>query len=476
MMTGRRLSPAIIVGALLASGAAGQPCKPFDTNTAKPRTKALQCQAQPAETPRGIGVERVALGGQYLISLGAEPTRIALGDPTIVDMKLLPDRQLRLVGLKPGSTNLTVWTKAQREGQNYDVVVGPDVSILNRKLAAVPALSEVTAVSSPQGVSLEGRVASLDARQQAEVTASSEIGKGVNDNLAVADRRMIAVEVRLAAVDTTTMKSLGLNFQKLGGGFQYASGVPGSISSFQFAPGANLSVNSSLPLSQAFNLLTAWPGSDFASMLSVLSSVDLAQVLAEPTLLVRSGDEASFLAGGEIPIPVAQSGLTNGAITIQYRKFGVQLHVQATALNQNRIVIRVNPEVSELDYQDALTLQGFNVPAIRARSTETTIELGDGQSFVLAGLMYTSATNIEEKVPGLGDLPIIGDFFKRSQNSAEQQELVIVATPHLVSPMAPGNLPKLPGEAVAYAPSTADMVLNTKQLDSFAAKYGFAPP
>ena len=191
---------------------------------------------------------------------------------------------------------------------------------------------------------------------------------------------------------------------------------------------------------------------------------------------MRSGDDASFLAGGEIPIPVSQSGQTNGAIAIQYRKFGVQLHVQATAMSDNRIVIRVNPEVSELDYQNALTLQGFNIPAIRARSTDTTIELGDGQSFVLAGLMYSDSSNIEEKVPGLGDLPIVGDFFKRSQNSGEQQELIIVATPHLVSAMAPGAVPKLPGEGVAYAPSSADMMLNAKQLDRFTTQYGLAPP
>jgi pilus assembly protein CpaC len=116
------------------------------------------------------------------------------------------------------------------------------------------------------------------------------------------------------------------------------------------------------------------------------------------------------------------------------------------------------------------------VPAIRSRATDTTIELGDGQSFVLAGLMFSTSSNIEEKVPGLGDLPIIGDFFKRSQNTHEQQELIIVATPHLVSPMAPGAMPKLPGEAVAHAPSTGDMMLNTKQLDRFVTQYGLAPP
>jgi pilus assembly protein CpaC len=209
--------------------------------------------------------------------------------------------------------------------------------------------------------------------------------------------------------------------------------------------------------------------------ISVLGQVNLARVLAEPTLMVRSGDDAHFLAGGEIPIPVAQSGQANGAISIQYRKFGVQLQVHATVMSDDRIVLNVNPEVSELDFQNALTLNGFNVPAIASRSTDTTIELGDGQSFVLAGLMYSTGNSIEQKVPGLGDLPIVGDFFKHSQNSSEQQELIIVATPHLVSPMAPGALPKLPGEGTAYSPSMTDMMLNTQQLDRFVAQYGLAP-
>jgi pilus assembly protein CpaC len=298
----------------------------------------------------------------------------------------------------------------------------------------------------------------------------------VDTQIAVADRRMIAVEVRFAAVSTSTLRALGLNFQKLGGGFQFVTSAPNTLGGFQFTPGSGLSVSSSLPLSQAFNLLFAQPGADFMGAVSALGSANLAQILAEPTLLVRSGEDADFLAGGEIPIPVPQSGQTNGGITIQYRKFGVQLHVHATVLGDDRMVIRVNPEVSQLDYQNALTMQGFNIPAITARSTDTTIEIGDGQSFVLAGLMFSDAANLEEKIPGIGSLPIIGEFFKRSQNSHDQQELVIIATPHLVSPMPAGTAVKLPGEGLSYAPSLADTLLNTRPLDDFVAQYGLAKP
>ena len=416
-------------------------------------------------------MENVALGGQDMIVLADPATRVALGDPSIVDVKLISRNLLRLVGLKPGRTDLTVWSKAQ--SRSFAISVGPNVAALQMRLASQPRLQKIAAISTPQGVTLAGQAPSLAARQEAAALAQGETGKAADNQVAVAGPRMIAVEVRFAAVSVSTLKALGINFQKLSGGFQFASTVPSSVSNFQLSP-TGLDVGTSLPLSQAFNLLLAWPGANFMGVVSALNSANLAQILAEPTLLVRSGDDAQFLAGGEIPIPVPQSGESNGAIGIQYRKFGVQLHVHAVVLDSGRIVIRVNPEVSELDYQDALTIQGFNIPAIRSRSTDTTIELGDGQSFVLAGLMYSSNSSIEEKVPGLGNLPVIGNFFKRSQDSGEQQELIIVATPHLVSPMT--TMPKLPGEDAVYAPSDAELLLNSRQLDDFAVQYGLAKP
>ncbi|HTT96772.1 MAG TPA: pilus assembly protein N-terminal domain-containing protein [Rhizomicrobium sp.] len=445
MMNSRSIKRAALAGALLWAGSA--------------HSQSMQ-------------VEHVGLGSQDYVQLDARPTRVALGDPSVVNLRLLKGNRMRLVGLKAGTTNITVWTKESGE-QTYSVVVGPDVAVLNSDMSADPALKNASAVSTPFGVSLEGHASNLDARGHALSLARSHAEKPATDDLGVNDRRMVAIEVRFAAVSTSTMKSLGINFTKLGSGMQFATGVPGSISSATL--GQNLSLQSSLPISQAFNLLLNWPGSDLGTAISALSSVNLAQLLAEPTLMVRSGDQADFLAGGEIPIPITQSGAVNGAISIEYKKFGVQLHVRATVLSENRIVLRVNPEVSELDNANALTLQGFNVPAIRVRSADTNIELGNGQSFVIAGLMFSNHANIEEKVPGLGDLPVVGDFFKRSQNSDEEQELIIVATPRLVSPMVAASVPKLPGEGFAYAPTGADVVLNARQLDDFVADYGLAP-
>jgi pilus assembly protein CpaC len=304
--------------------------------------------------------------------------------------------------------------------------------------------------------------------------ARAELGKKVTDILTIGQTQMVAVEVRFAAVSVTAMKALGINLQRLGNnGFQFSSNAPNTVSDFSFLAGAGLSVTGGLPLAQAFNLLMAWPGADFMGVVSALNDANLAQLLAKPTLLVRSGESASFLAGGEIPVPVPQSGISSNAVTIDYKKFGVQLKVQATVLDNNRIVVNVNPEVSELDPTNAVMVQGYRIPAIRTRSTQTTIELGDGQSFVLAGLMYSSNAAIEDKVPGIGDLPVIGSFFKQTQNTRERQELIIIATPHLVSPLKPGEIPHLPGEeAAAYNPSTAETILGATPLDKFTVEHG----
>lgn len=413
----------------------------------------------------------IAAGGQRILKLGQTVDRIAIADPATIDVKVISSRELRVLGQKEGTTDLTIWF-AGGASQSYHVVIGADLAGLQSELDSDPTLSDVKAVETGKGVVLKGQVYSLDAQQRARTIAQSYLGKEVNDMTTVADRRMVAVEVRFAAVSTSTLKALGFNFQSLDNNFQFAALGPSSGTSFDYTPGVGLDPNTDLPIGQAFNLLMAWPGSNVLGVISALSSANLAQLLAEPTLLVRSGEDAAFLAGGEIPIPVPQSGAGNGTVTIEYKKFGVQLGVEATVLDNDRIVLKVSPEVSELDYANALVVEGFRIPALRTRSTRTTIELGDGQSFVLAGLMYSTSGNVEDRLPGIGELPIIGTFFKRTQNARERQELIIVATPRLVSPMEAGEVPPLPGEGQLYDPTTGENLLNVNTLDDHVVKHG----
>lgn len=415
---------------------------------------------------------RVPVGGQQVISIGGEISRLAVGDPAIADVKLISARELRVLGAKPGTTDLIVWRQGQNEPATYHLSVGADVAGLRTAFAADPDLAGIVINDTGRSVVLSGRLPSAAAHDRALTLAHAELGKDIADITSIGQTQMVAVEVRFAAVSSTALEALGINLQRLGdSGFQFSSNAPNTVSNFSFL-NSNLTVNGSLPLSQAFNLLMAWPGSDFMGVVSALNSANLAQVLAKPTLLVRSGESASFMAGGQIPVPVPQVGTLSNAVTIDYHKFGVQLHLKATILDDKRIVINVNPEVSELDPTNAVQIQGYTIPGIKTRSTDTTIELGDGQSFVLAGLMYSTDSSMEDKLPGIGDLPIIGAFFKQTQHSREKQELIIIATPHLVSPMKPGETVPLPGENIAYDPSLAETILGTKPLDKYDVAYG----
>jgi pilus assembly protein CpaC len=289
------------------------------------------------------------------------------------------------------------------------------------------------------------------------------------------ERRVVAVDVQFAAVSASTLKALGFNFSKLSGDLQGAVVSPSSLDGFGFGPGG-LSLNASAPIQGAFNLFLSAPHRGIGAVLSALQTNGLSQLLAQPTLLVRSGEQASFLAGGEIPVPVPQGGVGAGGVNtigIEYKKFGVQLTVSPQVVSADHIVLKIAPEVSEPDYTIGVQLQGYTVPGIRRRSAETTVELGAGQSFVIAGLNYATSTLSRDKVPLLGDIPVLGAFFKRQQNSRERQELIIVATPRLVEPMRPEDVPPLPGAAASRLdPSIGDMIVGTDGLDQATVPFG----
>lgn len=418
-------------------------------------------------------------GAQRVLVLDAPINRIVIAERGIVEATVLNDRQLQLVALGPGHTTMTLFTDGRNDGKVYDVrvsgtpataapVANPDGQA-RALLRTDPALSDVRLHDG----TLQGSVPDLAANARAVGIAGSG-GRRVTDLTRVRGNQMVAVEIRFAAVSVTTMRALGFNFMALGHGIQGALATPASISSFSLKSPAGLDITGSLPLANAFSLFLGSSTSNALGMVSVLSSAGLMQLLAEPTLLVRSGDRASFMAGGDVPIPVPQGGTgTNGGVTIEYHPYGVRLQVEPVVLSDRRILLRVSPEVSEIDNSNGLSFQGYSVPAFRRRSTSTTVELGDGQSFVLAGLIYNNSTFSESKVPWLGDIPILGNFFKVTQNSHDRQELVVIATPHLVSPMDPKSIPPLPGAATRNLdPSFGDIILNNRPLDRTVAAYG----
>lgn len=425
---------------------------------------------------------RLGVGAQRVINLPAPITRIVVGQGGIIDATALNEDQLQITGLQSGQTTLAIFTAQAEQGISYDVTVGgaavalptiPDRGDPARQIRGQPGLQGVRVNRDGDTLVMSGTVPDLDAHARASSIARAYGGGNVVDLTRVTGNQMVAVDIQFAAVSATTLRALGFNFSALGGSdFQGAIIGPNTIQDFEFSRTTSR-ITASVPLANAFNLFLGDPRNGILGILSALSQAGLTQLLAQPTLLVRSGDQAEFLAGGEVPIPVPQGGASNGTVTIEYHEYGVKLQIAPVVMSDKRIVLKVAPEVSELDFANALEFQGFSVPAFRRRSTSTTVELGNGQSFVLAGLMYSNSQISESKFPWLGDIPIIGALFKSTNNQQERQELIIVATPRLVTPLSPGQIPPLPGvDTRKYNPTIGDMILNVDQVQDHLAPYG----
>lgn len=398
----------------------------------------------------------ITSGTQRAIHTGKAITRIAVGDPEIAGVSVVNTTSFLLTGKKVGSTSLLVWQRGSDKPREYRIEVGLP------KLDMWPGLKLIPAGATPV---LEGKVESLEdhAAAVAAVTKPAEL----RDNTETAFDNQVQINIKIVEVSRTKMMESGVflgrnnkgNMQVISGP-GVVSGVSGGLSGG--SPG--FTVNSStgfLPSSNAFNLLLGNAGAGLLGVISLLESNGFAYTIASPTLAVLSGQSASFLAGGEIPIPV-RGGTDGGSTTIEYREFGVRLNIAATVLGPNRVALKVAPEVSEPDFSRTVQTGGVAVPTFNVRKTETSVMLGNGESFVISGLLSRNVTNNIDKLPGLADLPVIGAFFRSKELRADDKELMMVVTTHLVRPMANGaEVPPLPGEHLrTYDPKFFDFMLD----------------
>ncbi|MBN6746381.1 type II and III secretion system protein, partial [Acidithiobacillus sp. MC2.1] len=297
-----------------------------------------------------------------------------------------------------------------------------------------------------------------EAALEAAALAAGKTGKVIDQSVIPVDDE-VQVGVKVVEFSKAQLKNVGINIFSSTGGFSLGTFGPSTLTSANYpvslasgGPGA-LAITGVAPFTQAFNLVGGVGNSGLSSYLSLLEGNNILRVLAEPTLVAMNGQQASFLAGGEIPIPVPQSsGVGTPTITIQYKKYGVQLDLTPTILSAHRIALHVAPSVSSLDYTNAITLNGYSVPALLVRQADTTVTLGNGESLVIGGLVDRQMQQNISKVPILGDLPILGAFFRSIQYSKQDMELAIIVTPRLVRPIAAGaKLPPLPGAAFAHS-------------------------
>ena len=445
---------------------------------------AWLCAASLAVSPAsraadGAQTVDVTVGSQQSLALGHSLQRIAIGDPSVADVLIIKgDKRggVLLIGKSPGTTNVMLWER------NHDMPMTYTVNVSTTASGALLGPGSPSVKTSGDTAVISGSASSMEQHQRAVAVAEAEAraraaslgsglsggadsgagGKGgsfsrsggstpgvsgggdsnVVDTSTVATRSVVQVDVRVVEFSRSVLKQVGLNILKQNNGFTFGSFAPSALTSATF--GSSPSFNSTTPISSAFNLVFNSVTHGISADLSLMESNNLARVLAEPTLVALSGQSASFLAGGEIPVPVPQ-GL--GTVSIEYKPYGVGLTLTPTVLSPDRIALKVAPEASELDFTNAITIDSVSVPAITTRRADTTVELGDGESFVIGGLIDRQTVSNVSKVPLLGDLPIIGAFFKNMSYSQNDEELVIIVTPHLVSPIAKGAaLPSTPGE------------------------------
>ena len=397
---------------------------------------AAQAAAADAEaTPARAALQlRIDAGTQKELLIGKGIERMAIADETVAGVALtrqspnLPAARLIITGKAAGRTTLMIWEKGQANATVYALEV--------RRRAST----------------LAGSLNSMEAHQEARDAAMSSGGEKstlVDRSVVNVRSNTVQVEVKIVEFNRSVLKQAGLNIfstRANSNGFSFGVLTPSSLRSASFGPDGAIAADISNPLAQAFSLLFNFGRAGIGLNVGFLEGNGMARVLAEPTLVALSGQSASFLAGGELPVPAPQ-GL--GTTSIEYKPFGIGLTLTPTVLSNDRIVLKVAPEASDLDYTNSLSIGGVAVPAISTRRADTTVELGDGESFIIGGLVSRTTTSNADKVPLLGDIPVLGTFFKQNKYQMSEKELVILVTPHLVKPIARGTDlgPYLPGGA-----------------------------
>lgn len=390
-----------------------------------------------------------------------------VGSPEIADVLPMSDRILYVQGKKIGTTNVSVFGKDKRIIAILDVEVAIDARAVAEKIRANIGSKGITVSSSQEQLILGGRARSaVDAEQAAAIAKAVAPEIQLINLIQVAPAQQVLLKVRFIEASRNAERDLGVNwFAANGKGTQGASIGAGSVVSPPagtllptFLSSGTLAGSASAPFAVGLANIAS-KGMNIDAMISALETKGLARRLAEPDLVALSGDTASFIAGGEVPVPVVQpsSGATP-TITVDYKPFGVQLTFMPTVLANGIINLRLTPSVSELDYTNAIQNQGFTIPALTKREARTTIELRDGQSFAIAGLLQTDGLRNISQVPWLGSVPVLGTLFRSSGYQNNETDLVVIVTPRLVEPAAPGQ--KLVTPLDASLPSNdADLFL-----------------
>jgi pilus assembly protein CpaC len=393
-----------------------------------------------ADMLRNLEIER---GKSRLVRTAYPVKRVSVGDPDTLDVVVINPREFQLVAKKIGSTNVLVWDQSGRPKASIEVSVGSAYAGLERELRRILDNDNIQVESAGEGVVLKGNVPDALAVEQAVTVARTFLGDKeggrVVNLLEVGANQQVMLKVVLAEMARSVGREFGTNWNALINWHNNSVGISNFIDGL-----TSLDQNGNIGLSDAINLaaqITGFGSLTFLQVfLDVLDERGLAKILAEPTLVARSGEAATFLVGGEVAVPVAQGGAF-GSITVEFKSFGVGVQFTPTVLENKRIHLVVAPEVSNVDFTLGVTFQGATIPGFTTRRAGTAVELGDGQSFAIAGLLREELHERNAGYPFVGRLPLIGNLFRASTFDKRETELVIIVTPFLVNPLGPGPHP-----------------------------------
>lgn len=388
----------------------------------------------------------VFVGKSVVINLQAPVTRILSSNPAVIDTLATSPTQVVVEGKAAGSSSLILWDSGGHS-QMLDVTVDVNISLLRTAIEQTYPGQQVNIQSDGAHLILTGTVADSKMAEDIGKMASSYSGGVVNSlSISPIHEEQVLLEVKFAEVDRTKLQQFGINFFSTG-----AANTIGTTSTQQITPpqlttsaGGGSTATGTINVTNPLNIFAFRPDLNLGATIADLESKSVLQILAEPNLLALSGQKASFLAGGEFPVPIVQGGQNVGVVTIQFRQFGVKLDFTAFVGKDNVIRLHLVPEVSTLDFANAAVISGFTVPALSTRRAETEIELKDGQSFGIAGLLDNRATVQLSKVPGIGDIPILGNLFRSHVINRSNSELVVLVTPRVVDPVKLNTPPPLP--------------------------------
>ncbi|MFN0183418.1 MAG: type II and III secretion system protein family protein [Aquabacterium sp.] len=431
---------------------------------AAPRLAAPVAATTPAAARAPLANPRLALryeaGTGGVVTLPAAASNVFVADPKIAEVRPASATTLFIFGVGAGRTTLAAVDAAGVSVAEYDVFVRPAAYASTEAQATIARVvpgSRITVTPQAKGLLVSGQVGTAEeaARIIAIARGFTSAGQTIEDQLTVAANVQVMLRVRIAEMSRTVTRNLGIDWQALGN--------IGSIANLT-ALGLTLgTANCVASAAGGTNLGPACRGVNFSGIIDALAQDNLARILAEPNLTVMSGQHGSFLAGGEFPIPVGQQ---NGTISIEFKKFGVSLGFQPTVLSDGRIQMKVSPEVSQISRDVQIEIVGGGrsllIPGLSVRRAETTLELGSGQSFAMAGLLQDQITDADKALPGLGEVPILGSLFRSDKFLRQETELVILITPYIVRPVNDPSQLRLAGDNYAV-PNDRERILQLKQ-------------